>query len=305
MPDRSPTAFMPITAALVLFLGTIIAWGMVYFGGMAGVIAWTILIQLTMPVLGILMFSAMMFYVFKYHRDWQYVGLAISLSIASAYPGLWMFGYGTRAFPADPASVQPPAHIRPPADGELLVYWGGNTIEHNYHTAYPDQRWAYDLAVKPVATKSKKLEDYGCYGVPVLAPIQGKVWSVENDMKDHTPGRLSNEREKPFGNHVVLKLSGGTYLVIAHLKKGSVVVSEGDVVNEGQQLAACGNSGNTSEPHIHIHHQRQDPKTNPIGFAEGLPLYFRDVKGQPMPRGGVRVDGDVLTPTGETLVYAP
>ncbi|MDO9301112.1 MAG: hypothetical protein Q7T89_07000 [Anaerolineales bacterium] len=57
----------------------------------------------------------------------------------------------------------------------------------------------------------------------------------------------------------------------------------------------CGNSGNTSEPHIHIHHQRQDPSVYPINFAEGLPLYSRDHDGPPMPEGGLdMVDGAPL-----------
>ena len=49
-----------------------------------------------------------------------------------------------------------------------------------------------------------------------------------------------------------------------------------------------GNSGNTSGPHIHIHHQRQDPSVFPAGFAEGLPLFFRDHDGPPMPIGGLK-----------------
>ena len=100
-----------------------------------------------------------------------------------------------------------------------------------------------------------------------------------------TPGVIS--AEQPLGNHVVLSLDGGTFLVLAHLQRGSVQVKAGDTAREGQVLGRCGNSGHTSEPHIHIHHQRQDPLKYPVNFAEGLPLYFRDHGGPRMPEGGL------------------
>ena len=72
-------------------------------------------------------------------------------------------------------------------------------------------------------------------------------------------------------------------MVLAHLKKGSIKVKEGQHVNEGEFLAQVGNSGSSSEPHLHIHHQRQDPSKVSIFFSEGLPLYFRTEKGVIMP----------------------
>ena len=118
-----------------------------------------------------------------------------------------------------------------------------------------------------------------------------------------TPGVLSNNFQAPKGNHVVIQLETGTYLVIAHLKPGSVVVKTGETVEEGQVIGQCGNSGNTSEPHIHIHHQRQDPVVYPGDLAEGLPLYFRDHDGQPMPVGGIRMENGKLVATGETVQH--
>jgi murein DD-endopeptidase MepM/ murein hydrolase activator NlpD len=106
---------------------------------------------------------------------------------------------------------------------------------------------------------------------------------------DMRPGRASRNYAAPLGNHVVLKLATGTYLVVAHLQPGTVAVAAGRRVEEGTVLGRCGNSGNTSEPHIHIHHQRQDPAVYPVNFAEGLPLYFRDHDGPPMPEGGIEL----------------
>ena len=92
--------------------------------------------------------------------------------------------------------------------------------------------------------------------------------------------------------------------VIAHLKKGSVLVEAGDRVQEGEPIGACGNSGNTSEPHIHIHHQRQDPRNRPLNFSEGLPLYFRDHDGAAMPEGGFEVNNGEVTLTGAIVRHS-
>ncbi|MNV58349.1 Peptidase family M23 [compost metagenome] len=93
------------------------------------------------------------------------------------------------------------------------------------------------------------------------------------------------------GNHVYLRIDAtGTYLLLNHLKKDSVTVTVGDHVNAGEVLGHVGNSGSTSEPHLHIHHQRQDPTQTllPI-LAEGLPLYFEDTNAKAMPLKGTEV----------------
>lgn len=145
------------------------------------------------------------------------------------------------------------------------------------------------------------MEDSSCFGVPVVAPVSGLVTVAHDGEPDETPGVLSNNFEALAGNHVVIQLETGTYLVIAHPKKGSAIVTTGQTVEEGQTIGECGNSGNTSEPHIHTHHQRQDPTVFPINFAEVLPLYFRDHDGVPMPVGGGRLEGDTVTATGDTV----
>ena len=77
----------------------------------------------------------------------------------------------------------------------------------------------------------------------------------------------------PAGNHVVLDLGQGEYLLLAHFQQGSVRVKAGDRVDEGQLLGLCGSSGNSSEPHIHVH--LQDSPTALEG--NGLPLAFSDL----------------------------
>ena len=80
------------------------------------------------------------------------------------------------------------------------------------------------------------------------------------------------------------------------ISRERIVVEPVGEVKEGDPIGACGNSGNTSEPHIHIHHQRQDPRVFPLNLAEGLPLYFRNHGGPAMPEGGFDRDpaGNIL-----------
>ena len=137
----------------------------------------------------------------------------------------------------------------------------------------------------------------------MLAPVSGRVHSSTDGAPDHVPGATSMDFSNPVGNSVVFRLETGTFLLIAHLKPGSVVVEAGDEVEEGDPVGACGNSGNTSEPHVHIHHQRQDPANRPLNFSEGLPLFFRDHDGPAMPQGGLRIEDGKVVFTGDEVQH--
>jgi hypothetical protein len=270
-------------------------------GGMVKITAWY-LMQLTPPLMGILTLIVIGIYAFiKKRLSTVWIVTAV-MSVFSLLPLITWFV--PIAFPVSLEKTTPSVTVRLPADVPLRVVWGGDSVKTNYHAVTPDQRWAYDLLVEPYLSGSSNLEDYGCFGVPVLAPISGTIVSAHDGEPDETPGVGSNNIEAPTGNHVMIRIEEtGTYLVIAHLKEGSVAVETGDVVEEGQLLGECGNSGNTSEPHIHIHHQRQDPTVYPLNFAEGLPLYFRDHDGEPMPVGGVLIEGETVTATGDLVQH--
>jgi len=305
--DQTPTQpsrlwtilrWTPLVLMLLSFVGLL---GMFFSGGIARISAWYLL-QLVLPILGLISLITVAAYAFIRKRRSKTLlatGLAALLSLSPLV--LWFMPV---AYPASLGSTSPSATIRLPADVPLQVIWGGDSIAKNQHAAVPDQRWAYDLLVAPYFSGSPNLEDYGCYDVPVVAPVSGYVVSAHDGEPDATPGMLSNNTVAPTGNHVMIRMEEtGTYLVIAHLKNGSVTVKTGETVTEGQVIGQCGNSGNTSEPHIHIHHQRQDPTVYPINFAEGLPLYFRDHDGPPMPEGGYRVEGDQAIATGDLVQH--
>jgi hypothetical protein len=267
------------------------SWALMFSGGMRAVVGWVVLISVG-QILALPALLAVGVHAIRKRRLSRPMALTLVLGLVGVWPALWGVGLALITFPASREKTAPSATVRLPSNETLRVAWGGDRVAVNRHAATPDQRWAYDLMVEPGMSGSSRLEDYGCYGTTVVAPAAARVHDATDGEPDQTPGKLSPNFKAPLGNNVVLALPTGTYLVIAHLKPGSVLVHAGDQVAEGQPIGACGNSGNTSEPHIHIHHQRQDPKGRPLNFSEGLPLYFRDLDGPPMPEGGVeRRDG--------------
>jgi murein DD-endopeptidase MepM/ murein hydrolase activator NlpD len=87
----------------------------------------------------------------------------------------------------------------------------------------------------------------------VLAPADAVVTFVLDGRPDQMIG--STDRRYQSGNNVVIGIGGGRYLLMGHLSPGSIQVKVGDQVTLGQQIAKVGNSGNTTEPHLHIQAQ--------------------------------------------------
>ncbi|OWR32112.1 peptidase M24 [Saccharibacillus sp. O23] len=226
--------------------------------------------------------------------------LLIAGAIAGAWPALWFAGVGQIAYPADAAKTSPSVTVVSPFAKETIVGWGGDGLRENYHVAAPNERWAYDLLAAPAGMGSARLEDYGIYGASVFAPAAGTVVEAKDGEADHAPGE--SEPETLAGNHIYLRLDEtGTYLVFAHLMRGSAAVEAGQHVEVGEPLGRVGNSGSSSEPHLHLHHQRQNPAETNLFLSEGLPLYFKSTSGAFMPSGGVEVQGGRDVPTGEKL----
>ncbi|MBE7103381.1 M23 family metallopeptidase [Bacillus cereus] len=275
----------------ILFVFLITSWSVVFLAnGVISVFIWWVIQAFSLVSIFILIGSVVMFVwksIFRKRID-RLLLLIVLFSIIGAWPMGWFANIGGLAYPVDIESMTPKAVVRFPLNKRALIGWGGDRLETNYHVIKPNERWAYDILIPPAEVKSNKLEDYGIYGADVLAPASGTVVSINNDEKDLVPG--SDEFQSMAGNHIYLRLDEtGTFLFLAHLKKGSIKVREGQHVNEGEVLAQVGNSGSSSEPHLHIHHQRQDPSKVSMFFAEGLPLYFRTEKGATMPERGTYI----------------
>jgi biotin carboxyl carrier protein len=118
---------------------------------------------------------------------------------------------------------------------------------------------------------AKDNRNYYCYGAEALAAADATVVEVKDGIPENTPGEASHAVEITLdtvaGNHVNLDLGGGVFAMYAHFQPGSIRVKVGDKVSRGQVLGLVGNSGNSSEPHLHF--QLMD-RNSPLG-SEGLP----------------------------------
>ncbi|OJW05147.1 MAG: peptidase M23 [Sphingobacteriales bacterium 44-61] len=173
-------------------------------------------------------------------------------------------------------------HLILPFKDVWTVVWGGDTKEQNYHVESRAQKNAFDMVIMDATGKShrnngKTNEDYYAFGKELFAPCDGEIVLVVDGIKDNTPGE-SNTMYVP-GNSVIIKTANNEYLFFAHFKQYSIKVKQGDQVKQDQLLGLCGNSGNSSEPHLHFHIQNVEN----INIATGVKCYFDHltVNGQP------------------------
>jgi hypothetical protein len=140
------------------------------------------------------------------------------------------------------------------------------------------------------------------FGLAILAPVTGTVALVHDGEPDHAARRsplvlvpyLLGQPQRArlgapglAGNHVVIAIgAGGPFVLLAHLQQGSVRVRPGQAVTTGVPVARCGNSGNSTEPHLHLQVSDSTDWTS----ARGLPLEFG------------RVDGTAWLPTNSQIL---
>jgi murein DD-endopeptidase len=192
------------------------------------------------------------------------------------------------------------AQISAPFHGEWAALNGpSNTSGHRRlvlgldgHTAI-GQRFAIDFlrldsAGKSFRGDSLKNESYYAYGTPLMAVADGVIAATKDSIPQNVPG--VNSRAVPItmttvgGNYVAIDIGHGHYALYAHLQPGSLRVKVGDRVKRGQVIALLGNSGNSTEPHVHF--QIADGPT--FLSSEGIPYAMSfDVVG----RCGVAVVG--------------
>ena len=142
------------------------------------------------------------------------------------------------------------------------------------------------------------------FGRPILAPVSGRVEAVHDGEPDHE-GRRSQLALVPYmlgqarrarlgavglaGNHLVIAIGvTGPFVLLAHLQRGSVQVQPGQWVSVGDPVARCGNSGNSTEPHLHL----QITDSTDWTSARGLPFAFSGSDGSAwLPRNAEIVRG--------------
>ena len=159
----------------------------------------------------------------------------------------------------------------PVSQGVWYVGQGGGSALVNHHYSVPEQRYSLDLVRLDQAGRScsgspSSLESYVAWGTPVLAPISGLVIGAVDGLPDMDSGQ--RDQQNPAGNHVVIETSEGARILLCHLRRGSVAVREGSRVDVGEVVGEVGNSGNTSQPHLHIQAMRRSDE----GAWVGIPL---------------------------------
>ena len=178
--------------------------------------------------------------------------------------------------PAIPVPEKNEIRLSLPFKGRWQIAWGGDTKELNQHHDVPNQRFAFDFLGANEEGETRKgegtiNEDYFAFGREILAPADGKVTDVINGVRDNVPGSMNPY--SGLGNAVFIQHREYEVSVLAHLKLGSIKVKVGDKVKRGQVIGLCGNSGNSSEAHLHYHLQN----TPIIQDGTGIKCYFEKV----------------------------
>ncbi|MFJ4650749.1 M23 family metallopeptidase [Nocardia sp. NPDC088792] len=197
-----------------------------------------------------------------------------------------------------------PVLIAPPFTGLWKAHNSPADNVPSHGTPWGGQSYAIDLTV--VSDRAPRFglwrlhapAEFPSFGQPILAPADGTVVTTVDHCRDHHARtsllgllyfvlceqfvRSCGPDSFAFGNNLVLELSDGTYARLCHLQQGSLLVRPGDLVRTGQPLALCGNSGRSTEPHLHFQLMNSlNTKT-----AYGIPFTWQGIG---VPRNGEHV----------------
>ncbi|GAA0545371.1 M23 family metallopeptidase [Chitinophaga japonensis] len=160
--------------------------------------------------------------------------------------------------------------------GRYFVLQGGKGLPTNlFHFSLRGAIYAMDIVKlndwggRADKIFSRRLEDYEIFNDTIYAPCSGRVVRAYSDNPDNIPPNMDRG---PQNTNQVLLETDSSYVFLAHMKKGSVVVHEGQWVQQGQALGCVGNSGFSSEPHLHIQAHAKTTPGSP--WYMGEPLYI-------------------------------
>lgn len=162
-----------------------------------------------------------------------------------------------------------------PFHGTWLVSNGGTTPETNNHIRPAEQGpqnqlYAYDFRMEN-SGKETKLEEFKVFGEEVLAPGDGIVVQIIDGSIDVLPGE--RDRSVGVGNAIIIDHENGEYSLLCHFKHKSITVKADNKVKQGDIIGLCGNTGNSTQPHIHFN--LQDGQL--MRKASALPAQFRKI----------------------------
>lgn len=208
-------------------------------------------------------------HVYRTNFDKAVTDILISLDASLSINGLYIFPPKPLDAPIVERNTTP---MKLPFDDKWYVFWGGVTEEDNYHVAYENQKYAYDFLILNDGVSfnesPKENENYFAFGKEIKAPCNARVVKVIDGVEDNVPGVLNSK--DVTGNTVILKTDNDEFLLFAHLKNGSILVETGQDIYEGDVIGLCGNSGNSTEPHLHLSLQN----TEDFPLTTGGKLFF-------------------------------
>ena len=220
------------------------------------------------------------------------------------------------------AGTRPPApvEVAPPVTGRWSALNSPADKVPSHGTHHLGQTYAIDIVAEPEDGPARpapvwfwpvahRNQAYPAFGAPLHAVADATVAHAEDGQRDHLSRsslvgvlyfwliegacRAIGGPRRVVGNHIVLDLGEGTYALYAHVQRGSLGVRAGDRVVAGQVLGRCGNSGNSTQPHVHF--QLMDGPD--LDTARGVPFRWRGV--------GVPSGGEVFTAGEDAGASAP
>ena len=198
--------------------------------------------------------------------------------------------------PATPVANGKAIVIDPPLTGEDWQAGNGPSNKSIHRRAlipiegraYISQRYAIDWVQLYPDGKTYKGDpadnrNYRDYGAEIHAVADGVVTAAQDGIPQNTPTAktlaVPITLETVGGNHVIVEIERGVYAFYAHMQTGSVRVKVGDKVSRGEVLGLLGNSGNSSEPHLHFHIFDANSELGCEGLPYAFPSYEVQGKG--------------------------
>lgn len=166
-----------------------------------------------------------------------------------------------------------------------LPIWGKWKVSQGYNgciTHLGDWSSALDFVITNEQDKTYKgdgyvVQDYFAYNKPVVAPLDGYVKEIFNNVEDNPISSVNTQEN--WGNTLILDHKNGLFSQLSHLKKDSFKVQPGDFVTKGQIVATCGNSGRSPEPHLHFQVQLSPQKgSKTLEYPISYFIEFKDEK---------------------------
>jgi hypothetical protein len=268
-------AFMPQPSRLNWII-TVIAFGMVLtFMWVAG--RWDIISMYFRAVLPLLFVAAVVIGWRRYQppeppagKLKKIFGLVINTGV-----GILMSGFLWHSFSGYFVPNQVLDLASPLRDGRYVILHGGASPFTNGHYHVRPQNYALDVLGQnfwggraEMFGDGHDLESYEIYGAALFSPCDGQVAVAIDRFEDQRPP--VTDTENLAGNHVLIECKG-VEVLLAHMKSGSVRVAVGDTVTTQTQLGQVGNTGNTSEPHLHMHAER-DGEPGVILDGKAVPI---------------------------------